>query len=399
MKKILSAVTVSESSIFFYGQMEYLRKHGFTLVFSSSDGKEVRRMMEKEPYFDFIPIAMLREPSAFQDLIALAKVTSAISHERPNIVNAGTPKAGFLFMIGAFLNRVPVRIYHVRGFRHESMSGLSRKFQKTIERLSGALATHIVCETTSVRNLGIEEGLFPARKCHVLGPGSSGIELDRYDPGRFTAEDNRRLRESLGIPAQALVLGYVGRLVPRKGITELIDAWRNLREDYPALHLVLVGPEEAAQPLPETVRAAMRSDPRISLVGMVSDPAPYYAIMDVFTLPAHWEGFGNVVVEAAAMGKPVVSTTGTGTRDAVSDGFNGLLVPVKDSVALEGALRRYLDSAELREAHGRNGKEWAKRFSRQAIFGHLRDFYLEILGRREDLSGVPGRVGGEDRSR
>ena len=152
MKKIFSAVTVSGSSIFFYGQMTYLKNHGFALVFASSDGERVRQMLADEPYFEFIPIDMRREPSVFHDMIPLVKVTSAIFRERPDIVNAGTPKAGFLFMVGAFINRVLVRIYHVRGFRHESLNGFPKIFQKVIERLCGALATHVVCETKSVTN-------------------------------------------------------------------------------------------------------------------------------------------------------------------------------------------------------------------------------------------------------
>lgn len=380
MEKIYSAATVSDSSIFFYGQMQYLSDAGFDLVFSCSDGPEVRRL-EKAENFKFIPIKMARNPKPFQDIISLVKVFNSLRLERPDVVNAGTPKAGFLFMLAAFFSKIPVRVYHVRGFRHESMQGFAKKLQMLIEKASGALATHVVCETPSVRDLGIELGLFPRDKCHVLGPGSSGIELERYDPTRFSDKDNARLRALMNIPDDALVLGYVGRLVPRKGIAELVEAWASLREDYPNLHLVLVGPEEEDQPLSEQVREVSNSDSRIISVGAVDDPAPYFSIMDIFTLPAHWEGFGNVLVEAAAMGKPVVSTTGTGTRDAVKDGYNGLLVPIKDSAALDQAIRRYLESPLLREEHGRNGKSWARQFSRRATLGHLRNFYLQVLGR------------------
>ena len=98
--------------------------------------------------------------------------------------------------------------------------------------------------------------------------------------------------------------------------------------------------------------------------------------MDVFVLPAWWEGFGNVLVQAAAMGIPVISTTGTGTIDAVSDRFNGILIPVKDKKKLHEAMSKLAEDESLRQQFGANGLVWAKNFNREMIWQELHKIYL-----------------------
>ena len=373
--KVLAAVTVSDSVIFFYGMPSYLRERGMTVAIASSRGPELDQIIAKEDPIIF-PIEMAREPSPFRDLASLARVMATLVRFRPDIVNAGTPKAGLIYILAAWLFRVKYRVYHLRGLRHESLTGFAETLQIRIEKLVGRLATHIICETESLRDISLEQGLYAKEKCHVLGPGSSGVELENYDPATFPADVQAKMREDLGIPGDARVIGFVGRLVPRKGVDELVAAWTSgLSRQYPDARLLLVGPMEDAQPLASETRAAMAQDPRIILTGKVDNVAQHLSVMDVFTLPAHWEGFGNVVVEAASMGLPVVTTTGTGTRDAAKDGYNAILIPPKDVAALTTAIATYVDDPDLRAQHGANGIEWSKRFERQEILRHLAEFY------------------------
>jgi glycosyltransferase involved in cell wall biosynthesis len=99
--------------------------------------------------------------------------------------------------------------------------------------------------------------------------------------------------------------------------------------------------------------------------------------MNVFVLPAWWEGFGNVLTEAAAMGIPVISTKGTGTRDAVSDGFNGVLVDVKNIDQLTEAMLEIKSNSEKRLEMGKNGIEWAKNFDRIRIWEGMKELYMK----------------------
>jgi glycosyltransferase involved in cell wall biosynthesis len=241
------------------------------------------------------------------------------------------------------------------------------------------LATHVVCETQSLKELALAQKLYQCKKCHVLGPGSSGVLLENYSPDKYSSTFRTEFREYLGIPANAQVIGFLGRVVPRKGVEELLTAWSTIREKYPFAYLLIAGPFESAQPLNVNCLEAIKHDPRIIFTGKVAEAAKYYSVMDIFTLPAHWEGFGNVLVEAASMCLPVVTTNGTGTRDAVSDGYNSIVVPVRDSKALVAAISKYLDDKDLRAIHGANGRNWALKFERKIIFSHLMEFYKGLL--------------------
>ena len=124
-----------------------------------------------------------------------------------------------------------------------------------------------------------------------------------------------------GIPREASVVGFVGRLTRDKGLPELIQAFDRILVADPSAHLLLVGWFDAAEDaLDAVLRARILSHPRIHCTGFVSDTAPYYRAMDVMVLPTWREGFPNVVLEAAATGIPVVTTESTGARDAVVAG-------------------------------------------------------------------------------
>lgn len=104
--------------------------------------------------------------------------------------------------------------------------------------------------------------------------------------------------------------------------------------------------------------------------------------MDIFTLPAHWEGFGNVLIQAAAMKVPAVTTDVTGAKDAVKANYNAFVVPAKSPVALADALRAYISDAALRKQHGENGRTWVEsNFAQEAVWRGISGLYNEMLAK------------------
>jgi glycosyltransferase involved in cell wall biosynthesis len=246
----------------------------------------------------------------------------------------------------------------------------------------------VLAVSHSIRTLAVCEGLCPADKVEVLLGGS----VNAVDAGRFKppGEHARRAaRTERGIPANATVIGFVGRLARDKGIVELGEAWRRLRGDR-RLHLLLVGPEDATDPVPADVVADLRADPHVHFTGLDPDTPRLYAAMDVLALPTYREGFPQVALEAAAMGLPVVATSVSGCVDAVHDGLTGTLVPPRDVGALAGALQRYASDPSLRARHGEAARRRILREFRQDLMWEaLAAEYRRLLALRRR---PPGRT-------
>ena len=207
-------------------------------------------------------------------------------------------------------------------------------------------------------------------------------------------------RAEHGIPDDALVIGFVGRLAPDKGMVELAGAWNQLRAREPRAHLLLVGWwTELGSGLTE-LGVALRCDPRVHFIGPRNDLPRMYAAMDVLALPTYREGFPNVALEAAAMALPIVATSVSGCVDAVQDGVTGTLVSARDADALATALQRYLADQPLRERHGAAGRRRVlAEFRREAIWEAIAAEYRSLLSTRSlDLALLPTGPGHDEES-
>lgn len=377
--RVITAVTSPMSCILLAGQLAYMRNAGFDVCFVTTDSPDARAFAAEEGA-RFRPLSMAREISPMRDLRSLLAAIRLVRQERPQVVNAGTPKAGLLLMLASWFCRVPTRIYTMRGVRYESEHGLRRLILKTTERLVCRAATKVVCISPSVRELVLADRLCPESKAVVVGAGSSnGLDLSRFSREKVGARRIAELRQIHGIGEGDYVIGFVGRLIPRKGIAELIEAWGALRERIPSSKLLLVGPYEDEQPLPAAVRETISADPRVISTGFVTNVEEYLCLMNVFVFPAHWEGFGNVLVQASACEVPIVATRVTGVRDAVKDGVSGVLVEKSDVPGVVAAVLRYHARPELAKDHGKRGSDWVRaQFRSESIWNGLAALYRGI---------------------
>jgi glycosyltransferase involved in cell wall biosynthesis len=373
---VLYAVTSPLSLNLLRGQLRYLRTAGFHPAGLCSPGAQVEpaRAEEGVPIFT-IPIQ--REIAVARDLFSLVRIWRLVRRLRPRICNAGTPKAGLLVGLAAWLNGVPCRLYTMRGLRLETATGLKRRLLKWTETLACACAHQVICVSPSLRQRAIALGVVVPEKTIVLGAGSSnGVNVARFSASPERLIHAAQLRRELGIEAGRPVVGFVGRLTRDKGLPELLRAFHAVSESIPDALLLLVGGYEAADPLPPDTRAAIDSGRSVIQVDFTADPAPYYLLMDVFVLPTHREGFPNTVLEAQAAGRPVVTTRATGAVDSVCDGVTGLLVPVGDDAELARAMLKLLQDPELAERMGEKGRERTlQEFHQEIVWEGLAELY------------------------
>lgn len=382
--RLTHVMTVDLTLLFFRGQIGFMRRHGVSPRMVASPGPHLEEFGARNGV-PVLGIPMLREISPLHDLVAVARLWRHFRRTRPHIVHSHTPKGGLLGMVAARLAGVPVRIYHIRGLPMAGARGVRRALLAGAERTACALATRVLCVSPSARAEAVAAGLCPAHKVRVLAHGTgNGVDAEgRFNPATRPAGERAAVRARLGIGADDRVLLFVGRLVRDKGVAELVAAWQLLSARYPELHLVVLGPLEARDAIAAEDAERLRGDPRVHVLGLDLEAAPYYAAADLVLFPSYREGFPNVPLEAAAMELPVVATRVTGCVDAVEDGVTGTLVPVGDGAALAQAAVRYLESAQLRRDHGRAARARVlERYRPELVWSALLAEYRELAAAR-----------------
>lgn len=388
MPKLVYIVTVPiTAKTFLSGQLSFMREHGFDVLVIASPGPELEQVARQEKVRVF-GIPMEREISPIQDVITLWRLYRLLRRERPDIVNASTPKAGLLGMLAAWLAVVPIRIYLVRGLRLETASGWKRSILGLTERLAAACANRVVCNSPSLLAAYCSYAFASVSKLAIVGPGSSnGVDADRFLPSPTLVQRAETIREKFNIPEGATVIGFIGRFTRDKGIVELIQAFTQLQSRYAGLYLLMVGDFEKGDPVPLDIVRQIRANPRVKLVGFVSDTAPYYHVMDILAFPSYREGFPNAPLEAGVAGVPTVGFVATGVIDAVQDGQTGLLVSLKSAEALAAVLERLINDPVYRKRLGEQAQARVlATFRAQEIWRRWLEYYNDCLSKSSTRS-------------
>lgn len=381
-------VVVVNSSIavgFVQGQLQYFQSRGFDVTLVCPERRKDEWEVARPEGISVIETPIERKIAFLRDLGSLWRLWRTMRSLKPAITNVATPKAGLLGGFAAWLNRVPCRFYTLHGLRFETTKGLKRRLLIWAEMLACFFADRVVCVSQSVREKAIAYGLTSRERAVVFGSGScNGVDFWRFAPTPETTARAADLRRQLGIPAQATVVAFVGRLTRDKGIPELLESFLRLDQQFRDLRLLLVGCFEDQDPPPASTRKCLQTHPHVIFAGPVTDTPVYYAVADIVVLPSHREGLPMVILEAKAAGKPVVGAAVTGIVDVVADGETGLLFPAGDVSALTGALARLIIDKQLATRLALAGQEQVKReFQQERIWEALHQAYRGVLQLKE----------------
>lgn len=376
--KIIRTSTVPGSlDTFCRGLLSELQQEcGYEVVAVSSPGDRLETLAAREGVRT-VAVPMERHISPLKDLKSLWRLLRVFRRERPMMVHSMTPKAGLLSMMAAWICRVPVRLHTFTGLVFPTATGLTQKILVFTDRLTCACATHIVPEGEGVRN-DLTSYRITAKPLKVLGHGNvRGIDLERFDPSLPEVMDSAAKIRKEGV----FTFIFIGRLVRDKGINELVSAFTELNREIPDTRLILVGEQESElDPLSPETMESISGCASIEAVGRQNDVRPWLAASDALAFPSYREGFPNVVIEAGAMGLPSVVTDINGSREIVSHGVNGVIIPTRDRDALLTAMRNMIGQREDTAKMAAAARPMvAGRFEQSFVRKCLKDYYREIL--------------------
>ena len=366
-------------------QLRSIQQAGYEVVGVSSAGPEAAVL--EAAGIRHIAVQMSRSPlTPFQDLVALWQLYCVFRRERFTIVHTHTPKPGLLGQLAARMAGVPVVVNTLHGFYfHDLMHPVWRRFYITMEKIAAQCSDIILSQNAEDIDTAIAQGICSADRIRQLG---NGIDLRRFDRRTLCSADVDRKRADLGLPSGAPVVGFVGRLAARrKGFGDFLRAAQLVAGHLPSVHFLIVG--DADHGKPDAVLPSSAKDygiwERCRFVGHRpnSELPGFYALMHVLALPSIFEGIPRVVMEACAMGLPVVATDVKGNREAVQQGDNGLLVPFGHPEALAVAILDLLNDPEKACHMGEEGRRMAKaRFDERLVFERVKAEYARLLTKK-----------------
>ena len=320
--------------------------------------------------------SLIRRIAPFCDLKAFFALIKILRHERPDIVHTHTSKAGILGRWAAFFARVPIIIHTPHGHVFWGYSGRCQTlFYIILERLTACITDKIIALTQQEKKDHLHFHIASEDKFSVV---HSGINLDKFFN---TSVDSAGMKRELGIPEDNLVVGTAGRLTPVKGHRYLIEAARKIMNIRPDTTFVFLGDGELLDEL-KNIASKLGIEENVRFPGWRLDVAEVMSIFNIFVLPSLNEGMGRVLVEAMALGKPIVASNVGGIPDLVVDGENGFLVPTGDVETMVARINDLLESMEKREKMGENGKKIAVNFSADVMVQKIDRLYVELLKRK-----------------
>lgn len=338
----------------------------------------------------FVDIDINRKRSYFSDVCALLKLCKFYFSYRPDIVHSIMPKAGLLSAIAGFVCRVPLRMHTFTGQTWIDKTGFLAWLYWMLDRLINMLNT--VCLTDSFSQsefLFRHKIYYVGRPLPVLSKGSlSGVDVTRF---RFDVleESALQVRTELGLSKGDFVFAFIARKTLGKGAVDILRAFALVRAAEPNAKLLYVGPDE------DGVTARLRKTNcelfhDVVEVGQVTNHEVYLAITDVLCLPSYREGFGSIVIDAAALGVPAIGSRIPGLVDAIVDGETGLLCAAGDIDELARTMIRFIEDRKLQQIMGNRARQRVHDFfTADKLYGALKDFYILNVAKVAGDQGWP----------
>lgn len=368
MKKICFITTISLTlRTFVLKTAEYLHENtDWDISFICNEDEAFSK--ELPEYIHFYPIQMKRGIS-LSGIQAMLEMKKVFQREKFDLIQYSTPNASLYAALAGFLAGIPVRLYCQWGMVFVGFTGIKRKIFKIEEKMVCRLSTHVEPDSYSNLNFAHEQKLYSKSKGSVIWNGSAcGVDLKKFDASQ-KAKFRKEIRDKSGIPENAFVFGFVGRITKDKGVNELLAAFKKLQGDS---YLLMVGPSEMDKSVDRELYDWSIDNEKIIYTGYTNTVERYLSAMDCYILPSYREGFGLGVVEAEAMGVPVIVTNIPGPIDAMEPNCTGIVVEPRNIKELAEAMNTLKNNKDIQNKFSSKGICFATRkFEQVRLFEHI----------------------------
>jgi glycosyltransferase involved in cell wall biosynthesis len=343
-----------------------------------------------EAGFRYNTYSLDRRINPVTDLRGLRQMVRMFKRVRPHIVHTYATKPGVWGRLAARVAGVPVIIGTLPGLgtlyaSNDIVSRTIRLAYQPLQKLACRVSDLTIFQNQNDANQFIAAAVVPEDKSTII-PGS-GVATDRFARARVPESKKKELRSELGIDADDLVVTMISRITRSKGALEFLEAARATRSHHPEVRFILIGPEDRGV---DRLNSAELAELKrvVTCLGVRRDIVELLAVTDIFAFPSVYrEGIPRVLLEAASMELPLVTTDLPGCNDVVENGANGFLVPAYDPVALTKAIVRLAEQPELRRRFGKVSRERVvEDFDLSLVADRTRSVYWQLL----NLKGLLG---------
>lgn len=372
-KKILNVVSVYLTIPYFFRNQFIYFADKYDISVGCSPSADLQNFADRNLVHAF-EFDISRSISPFRDIVTIFKLVKLIRREKYDVVVGHTPKGALLSMIAAFISRTPKRIFFRHGLVYETATGFKKNILIFIERFTSFLSTKVICVSPYLIQRSIEDKLTSKEKMEILNIGScNGVDCkDMFNPENLDPKKIRQIKFDNGILENDFVVGFVGRLVNDKGIFEIVEVFKLLQDKGTKVKLLLLGSFDDRDALNYETKNEILNNPFIIQRDFIeSDIQYYFAMMQIFLMPTRREGLGNSILEASAMQIPVISSSHTGSRDAILNDITGYAVIPKIELLFE-KVNFLIEHPEIRKAMGIAGRKFVKvNFDQQIIWNEI----------------------------
>lgn len=372
-KKICFVTTISGSiKAFLLPLAKYMvGNDNYDVTFVCNKDDSLYGLMSENIHYH--PIKMKRG-IAFDGIGVIYTLYKFFKKEKFDIVQYATPNASLYGSIASRWAGVPVRIYCEWGVRYIDFKGLARIAYRRLMKIMCDNATHIEVESHSIYDFSIKDKLYKPEKAVVIWNGSAcGVDLDKFSIDNKQKWRNE-IRSKYNLDESAIVFGYCGRITRDKGINELFASFRVLlqEEKNKNCYLLIIGSYDNETTIEPELFNWAKSCPNVIFTGFTKEVPKYFSALDVFTSLSYREGFGLVVIEAAAMGVPGIVTDVPGQRDTIEDKRTGLSVKAHDVNTVVAAMNYCIDNPDKVKEMGVTARKTVEeKYEQKELFRRL----------------------------